>query len=104
MQVKNSIQPALLNVAVAALQQAFPEVSPTTLVAALSQYGQTAAPDTSRRFLTPREFAGIVGASEHSAKRWCQIGTVRAVKIGCTWRIPASEVARFEQSAAVTEG
>jgi excisionase family DNA binding protein len=94
----------MLNVATSALQEAYPELSPNVLFDALRQYGQTAAPDTSRRFLTPREFAKIVGASEHSAKRWCQTGKVRAVKVGSTWRIPASAVEALLSAPAPAEG
>ncbi len=51
-------------------------------------------------FLTPRELAQAVGASESSVKRWVDDGSIRATKTsGGHRRIPIGEVVRFIRSS-----
>jgi excisionase family DNA binding protein len=45
-------------------------------------------------FLSPKQFAVVVGISEKTVLRRIQDGLIRATRIGRLWRIPVTEVGR----------
>lgn len=53
-----------------------------------------------REFLTPAEFAAIIGISERYAHKLAQTGQIAGVKVGTkTVRIPVTEVDRLLSEA-----
>jgi len=62
-------------------------------VAALREHDATRAPAIERSMYTVREFAKLVGLSEHGVKLQCQRGFIPCAKVGPrVWRIPAAYV------------
>jgi excisionase family DNA binding protein len=48
-----------------------------------------------KKFLSPREFAEIVGIGHRIIQRDCQRGKIKAEQVGSVFAIPASEVERY---------
>lgn len=46
--------------------------------------------------LTTAEFAALVNTSTETIKKYCQNHIIAGVKVGNSWIIPKSEVARFK--------
>ncbi len=47
---------------------------------------------TDQKFVSPREFATIVGVHYHTVLEAIQKGQIRAVKVGRQYRIPTTEL------------
>jgi len=70
-------------------------------VAALREHGETHAPAIERSMYTVREFAKLVGLSEHGVKLQCQRGFIPCAKVGPrVWRIPTAYVRQLLSATA----
>src|SRR5215212_8606494 len=54
------------------------------------------------RQLSLSEFAGLMGVSERTARRWIKSGKLRAYKPGRDYRIPESAVREFVEDSEIS--
>lgn len=93
MKIKSSIPPATLNAAAALLLPYVPDVSATTLVAALRNHEGQAAPVSETRPMTRRQVAEALQMHVSSVNRLLNNGTLRRLKItGRSVRIDRASV------------
>lgn len=97
MKIKSTIPPALIASATVLLQEYIPELSPTSLIEALQQYG-----DNDRRSfkmvsfqgISCREAAEILGCSSGTIVNYLRNGQLKGGKIGPRkWKIDPKSVA-----------
>lgn len=51
------------------------------------------------KYVSPDEFAGMMGLHPHAVRRMCASGELGAVKCGSRWRIPVGESQEAEEPA-----
>jgi excisionase family DNA binding protein len=56
--------------------------------------------DNNSEWLSPEQFAKVLGVSPRTVREWCRRRKVGAVLIGHTWRVPRSSLERLEERAA----
>ena len=84
MQIRQKITPSVIQAATAMLSPYIPEISPQTLVKALSDYQPDAIPDTAKtieRPLSRQKVSEILGVSLPTVNRLLNRGTLRRIYI-----------------------
>ena len=79
MKIQTKITPTVIQAAVAMLSPYVPEISPQSLIQALSNYGAKSA--TFEKPLTRKEAAEILGVSLPTINRLLNAGTLRRIRI-----------------------
>ena len=105
MKVKSTIPPATLNACTALLAPHVPDLSATSLVAALRNHEGQAAPVSETRPMTRRQVAEALQMHVSSVNRLLNNGTLRRVKLtGRTVRIDRAGVEALLAGTANGEG
>lgn len=104
MKIQTKITPTVIQAAVAMLSPYVPEISPQSLIQALSDYGTKSA--TIEKPLTRKEAAEILGVSLPTINRLLNAGTLRRIRItpAAVKVDPASVRALLNNSADSVEG
>lgn len=95
MKIKKQISPSIISAAVGMLAPFVPDISPTSLIAALETYDQQHAQninDKPKKPYTIREVCELLGITKPTVYRMFHDGSLTKLKIGGTTRIPADEI------------